>query len=199
MLSRFLVKIALAPNASPLPGSKCANCIFRKSGTDDIYIKCNTIEPLQILSVTGRYRGIPIPVELGSFLVYERTLKRDIFRHVLRDKMYKYRIIPNNIYNAIEDLINQRPLTFSDPSCMDENQYNELEKIYRVKDDQCLNCAYVRQSLEVTCDVLNAGELLFNSPDYDMYVPVNLRVALEPHAKSFKEDYEDDPFSFDGI
>lgn len=195
MLNRFLVKIALTPRAFPLPGSKCANCIFRKSGTDNIYIKCNTVEPLQILSVSARYRGIPIPVDLGSYLVYERILKRDIFRHILRDKMYNYRIIPNNIYNAIEDLINQRPLTFSDPLCMDENQYNELERIYKVKDEQCLNCSYVRQLLEVKCDILNAGELLFNSPDYDMYIPVNARVSLEPHAKSFKEDYEDDPFS----
>lgn len=195
MLNRFLVKIALTPNASPLPGSKCANCMLRKSGTDDIYIKCNTIEPLQVLSVSARYRGLPIPAELGSYLVYERILKRDIFRHVLRDKMYKYCIIPNNIYNAIEDLINQRPLTFSDPSCMDEETYNELEKIYKVKDYQCLNCAYVRQLLEVNCDILNAGELLFNSPDYDMYVPVNARVTLEPHAKSFNENDEDDPFS----
>lgn len=198
MLNRFLVKIILAPNASPLPGSKCANCMFRKSGTDDIYIKCNTVEPLRILSVSERYRGIPVLAELGSYLVYERVLKRDIFRHVLRDKMYNYRIIPNNIYNAIEDLINQKPLIFSNPLCLDDNQYNELEKIYKVKDYQCLNCAYVRQLLEVNCDILNAGELLFNSPDYDMYVPVNARVSFESRAKSFNEDSEDDPFS-DGI
>lgn len=195
MLNRFLVKIILTPNAFPLPGSKCANCMFRKSGTDDIYIKCNTVEPLRILSVSERYRGVPVLAELGSYLVYERILKRDIFRHVLKDTMYNYRIIPNNIYNAIEDLMNQKPLTFSNPLCLDENQYNELEEIYKAKDEQCLNCSYVRQLLEVNCDILNAGELLFNSPDYDMYVPVNARVSLEPHAKSFKEDYEDDPFS----
>ena len=195
MLNRFLIKISLDFNTHPLPGSKCANCIFRKSGTDNIYIKCNTVEPLRILSVSERYRGVPVLAELGSYLVYERILKRDTFRHVLKDTMYNYRIIPNNIYNAIEDLINQKPLTFSNPLCLDENQYNELEKIYRVKDEQCLNCAYVSQLLEVNCDILNAGELLFNSPDYDMYVPVNARVSLEPHAKSFKEDYEDDPFS----
>ena len=195
MLNRFLVKITLTPYALPLPGSKCVNCVFRKSGRDDIYIKCNTVEPLRILSVSEKYRGIPVLAELGIYLVYERILKRDIFRHVLRDKMYNYHIIPNNIYNAIEDLINQRPLTFSDPLCLDENQYNELEKIYRVKDEQCLNCSYVRQLLEVNCDILNAGELLFNSPDYDMYVPVNARVSLEPHAKSFNENDEDDPFS----
>lgn len=195
MLNRFLVKITLTPNAFPLPGSKCASCIFRESGMDNIYIKCNTVESLRILSVSERYRGVPVLAELGSYLVYERILKRDIFRHVLKDTMYNYRIIPNNIYNAIEDLMNQKPLTFSNPLCLDEDQYNELEKIYKVKDDQCLNCSYIRQLLEVDCDILNAGELLFNSPDYDMYVPVNARVSLKPHAKSFKEDYEDDPFS----
>lgn len=196
MLNRFLIKISLDFNTYPLPGSKCANCIFRKSGGNDVYIKCNTVEPLRILSVSGRYRGIPVVAELGDYLVYERILKRDTFRHVLRDTMYNYRIIPNNIYNAIEDLINQKPLTFNNPLCMDENQYNELKRIYRVRDEQCLNCTYIKQLLEVKCDILNAGELLFNSPDYDMYIPVNVCVSLEPHAKSFNERSDDEPFPF---
>lgn len=196
MLNRFLVKITLTPNAFPLPGSKCTNCMFRKSGTDDIYIKCNTVEPLRILSVSERYRGVPVLAELGSYLVYERILKRDIFRHILKDTMYNYRIIPNNIYNAIEDLMNQKPLTFSNPLCLDEDQYNELDKIYRIKDEQCLNCVYVKQVLEVDCDILNAGELLFNSPNYDIYILVSVRTSLKPRASSFKENAEEDEHYF---
>lgn len=193
MLNRFLIKISLDFNTRPLPGSKCANCIFRKSGRDDVYIKCNAVEPLRVLSMLTR-RGIPIPADLGYYLVYERILKMDIPRHILDDKMFQYHVTPNNVYGAIEDLINRKPLDLSG-KVMDEECYNELDKIYRIKDEQCLNCVYVKQALEVDCDILNAGELLFNSPNYDMYVPVNVRVSLEPRARSFNENSEDYPFS----
>ena len=140
-------------------------------------------------------RGIPIPADLSDYLVYERILKIDIPRHILDDKMFRYHVTPNNVYGAIEDLINRRPLDLGSKD-MDENYYNELDKIYRIKDEQCLNCVYIKQVLEVDCNILNAGELLFNSPNYDMYVPVSVRNSLEPRASSFNEDSEDYPFPF---
>lgn len=194
MLNRFLIKISLDFNTHPLPGSKCANCIFRKSGRNDVYIKCNAVEPLRVLSALMR-RGIPIPADLGDYSVYERILKMDIPRHILGDKMFRYHVTPNNVYGAIEDLINRRPLDLGSMD-MDENYYNELDKIYRIKDEQCLNCVYVKQVLEVDCDILNAGELLFNSPNYDMYIPVSIRTSLEPRASSFKENAEEDEHYF---